>query len=87
MQRKARRRSKPLSLVAVLLSVCSILAATGAAEMATPDCRQAVIEGEVAAGQGFDRVFATGLRFYLEPLRSRWIVPVLDAEGPREAHD
>jgi len=50
-------------------------------------CYQAVIEGQVAAGQGLDRVFAKGLRFYLEPLHSGWIIRVLDADTPREKHD
>jgi len=53
------------------------------------DCLQAVIEGDVKAGQGFDREFAPGLRFLLEPLPqgSGWIVRVVSAGQPRGAHD
>ena len=50
-------------------------------------CRRAVFEGTVNAGQGFEKVFASGLKFYLEPLRSGWIVRVLAANTPREPHD
>lgn len=41
----------------------------------------------MSADHGFDRVFAPGLQFYLEPLRSGWIVRVLSANAPRGAHD
>ena len=54
---------------------------------ASHSCKRAVLEGEANAGQAFDRVFAPGLRFYLEPLPSGWIIRVLDANAPREAHD
>ena len=80
-----RLLSEILCCMALLLG--AFVPATSSGEPAKPGCRQAVIEGEVAGGQGFDRVFAAGLRFYLEPLRSGWIVRVLDAGAAREAHD
>jgi len=53
------------------------------------DCRQAVIEGDVKAGQGFEREFAPGLKFLLEPLAqgSGWIVRVVPVGQARGAHD
>lgn len=51
-----------------------------------PACARAVAEGEVAAGQKFERSFAPGLTFLLEPIASGWIVRVL-GEGPRQPHD
>jgi hypothetical protein len=50
-------------------------------------CRQAVFEGDVKAGQGFEKDFAKGLVFYLEPIASGWIVRVLPAGMPRGSHD
>jgi hypothetical protein len=52
-------------------------------------CAQAVFEGDVKAGQGFEREFAPGLKFLLEPLAqgSGWIVRVLPVGQPRGAHD
>jgi len=50
-------------------------------------CRRAVVEGEVSAGQGFERVFAPGFRFLLEPIASGWIVRVLAEGEPRGGHD
>lgn len=49
-------------------------------------CKRAVAEGEVAAGQKFERAFAPGLTFLLEPIASGWIVRVL-GDRPRQAHD
>lgn len=51
------------------------------------NCRRAVLEGQVVAGQGYEKVFTPGLKFYLEPLRSGWIVRVLAADAPRGPHD
>jgi len=53
----------------------------------TQSCHRAVFEGDVRAGEGFERVFARGLKFYLEPLRSGWIVRVLAVDEPRGMHD
>jgi hypothetical protein len=50
-------------------------------------CQQAVFEGDVKAGQGFEKVFAKGLVFYLEPITSGWIVRVLAEGTPRGPHD
>jgi hypothetical protein len=53
-----------------------------------PDtCRRVIFEGDVHAGDSFDKAFTTNLRFYLEPLRSGWIVRVLDRSGVRGRHD
>ena len=50
-------------------------------------CSRVVFDGDVKAGEGFEKVFARGLKFYLEPLRSGWIVRVLAADEPRDVHD
>jgi hypothetical protein len=50
-------------------------------------CRRVVFEGDVRAGEAYDKVFAKGLQFYLEPLPSGWIVRVLAADEPRGPHD
>jgi hypothetical protein len=50
-------------------------------------CRRVVFDGEVKAGEGFEKVFAKGLKFYMEPLGSGWIVRVLATDGPRGPHD
>ncbi len=51
------------------------------------NCSRVEFEGDVRAGDGFEKVFAPGLKFYLEPLRSGWIVRVLAADEPRGPHD
>jgi hypothetical protein len=53
------------------------------------DCRQAVFDGTVKAGQGFEKEFEPGLKFFLEPLPqgSGWIVRVLPSGQPRGQHD
>src|SRR6195952_3395502 len=50
-------------------------------------CSRAVLDGEVTAGQSFERVFVPGLRFLLEPIASGWIVRVLPVDGKRGPHD
>jgi hypothetical protein len=50
-------------------------------------CRKVVLDGEVSAGQSYEKAFTPGLKFLLEPLRSGWIVRVLDTNEPRGAHD
>ena len=47
----------------------------------------AVVEGEVSAGKSFERVFAPGLEFLLEPIASGWMVRVLRVNEPRGPHD
>jgi hypothetical protein len=79
------------------IAVCAMLGCVGsAAQMrqarvrhaaVEAGCRQVVFDGDVKAGQGYEKVFARGLRFYLEPLRSGWIVRVLATGEPRGAHD
>jgi hypothetical protein len=51
------------------------------------NCSRVEFEGDVKAGEGFEKVFAPGLKFYLEPLRSGWIVRVLATDEPRGPHD
>ena len=53
------------------------------------DCRRAVLEGDVKSGQAFEREFAAGLKFILEPLAqgSGWIVQGAAVGQPRGAHD
>jgi hypothetical protein len=50
-------------------------------------CTRAVVEGEVRAGQGFERVFTPGFKFLLEPIASGWIVRVLREGEARGPHD
>jgi len=52
----------------------------------TASCRVEVIEGEVAAGQSFERAIGNGLRIKLEAIASGWIVRVLPV-GAFEEHD
>jgi len=56
---------------------------------ATGDCRQAILEGDVKAGQGFEREFAPGLKFLLEPLPqgTGWMARVLAVGQGHGAHD
>jgi len=54
-------------------------------KMAT--CARAVMEGEVRAGQGFERQMGNGLEVMLEPLESGWILRVLPVGVPRPEHD
>lgn len=50
-------------------------------------CVQAVMEGEVRAGQGWSQPIGQGLQLMLEPLSSGWILRVLPQAGPRPPHD
>jgi len=50
-------------------------------------CRRAVIEGEVRAGQYFERRLGNGLEAMLEPLASGWILRVLPYGEARGPHD
>jgi hypothetical protein len=50
-------------------------------------CRRTAIEGEVSAGQSFEKDLGGGLKLMLESLASGWILRVLPASGPRGAHD
>lgn len=54
---------------------------------ATPTHRIAIIEGEVQAGQPFERPIGNGLRILLEPIASGWVLRVVPAQGPRGPHD
>jgi hypothetical protein len=60
---------------------------TGAASGQGKVCLRAVIDGEVAAGQRYERAFTPGLKFLLEPIASGWIVRVLAVDAPRGPHD
>ena len=57
----------------------------GASEV--PACRFAVIEGEVKAGQPFERPIGNGLEIMLEPIASGWVLRVIPVRGPRGQHD
>jgi len=91
---RSRDRAKGQGLRAKGVAVIALLAAVGSygqkpVAKAGGDCLQAVIEGDVKAGQGFEQEFAPGLKFLLEPLAqgSGWIVRVLPVGQPRGAHD
>lgn len=53
------------------------------------DCRQALFEGDVKAGQIFEQEFAPGLKFLMEPLPqgSGWEARVVAVGQVRGAHD
>src|SRR5471030_2820237 len=78
---------------AVISSVVLILAPVGIgaaqAKQVKADCRRVVIEGDVKAGQGFEREFAPGLKFLQQPLPqgSGWIVRVLPVGQGWSGHD
>jgi hypothetical protein len=48
------------------------------------ECRAVSFEGEVRAGEAFRKEFTPGLEFFLEPLRSGWIVRVLEVRAGAE---
>lgn len=84
------------SYVAIAVGVTAMSTWTGAgllearaqqAAKKTMNCSRVMFEGDVKAGEGFEKVFGPGLKFYLEPLRSGWIVRVLAADEPWGAHD
>jgi hypothetical protein len=60
---------------------------TGAAQRGQATCAQAVMEGEVHAGERWARPVGNGLQVMLEPLASGWVLRLLPAEGPRPQHD
>jgi hypothetical protein len=51
------------------------------------NCRRAVVEGDVKAGESFTKEFAKGFEFRLEAIPSGWIVRVLPTGVPRGEHD
>jgi len=75
-----------VAAVAPCLTV-GLSAQAGHSAKAPMGCSRVVFDGDVKAGEGFERVFAKGLKFYMEPLRSGWIVRVLAADEPRGPHD
>lgn len=75
-----------VSLVLLLgLSVAGFGQGVGKAKPGA--CRRMVVEGEVEAGKGFERVIGGGLKVGLEPIAAGWAVRVVPASGPRGAHD
>jgi hypothetical protein len=51
------------------------------------DCKRAVIEGELGAGQGFSQAIGGGLKVFFQPIASGWILRVVPAAGPMGEHD
>ena len=49
--------------------------------------RIAVLEGEVVAGQAFERPMGNGLKIFLEPIESGWVLRVVPVTGLRGPHD
>ena len=83
------RRWKGVGLLGVAL-----LASAGAGDApalgalpAPARCSEAVIEGEVRAGQEFRKSFGGGLDILLEPIASGWVVRVLPTTGDRPPID
>ena len=50
-------------------------------------CRQAILEGELNAGQPYSQPLGNGLRLYFQPIHSGWITRVLPLAGPLPAYD
>lgn len=74
-----------LPIIAGLLVAASTRGAgAGKPKLPAQDCRAAVFEGEVVAGQPYRKVFIPGLELFLEPLRSGWIIRVLEMRGGTE---
>jgi hypothetical protein len=74
----------------VLLLLVGLMAHAAGAQKVKTDCRAAVLKGEVGAGEAYRREFSPGLEFFLEPLKSGWIMRVLERRGGQEvrgAHD
>lgn len=67
-----------------MLLLAALPAGAGKPTVPRQDCRAAVVEGEVIAGQPFRKVFTPGLEFFLEPLPSGWIIRVLEMRGTQE---
>ncbi len=61
--------------------------AAGVRKADRPQCRRAVVEGAVHAGQGFQVEFARRLVVGLEPIQSGWALRVVAAGKPRGPHD
>lgn len=80
----------PVSFRRTTLFLCLSAVALSSAMAATPGtsaCRRVVLEGELQAGQGFEKAFTSRLKFGLEPLPSGWIVRILPTDEARGAHD
>jgi len=85
-----RSRALPVVLVAILsVGEAQAQRTLKATHPAKPpmNCSRVEFEGDVHAGEGFEKVFSPGLRFFLEPLRTGWIVRVLAADEPLGPHD
>lgn len=67
-----------------LLALAPGTTVAGKSGAAKQDCRAVVLDGEVEAGQAYRKVFAPGLEFFLEPLKSGWIIRVLEMRGGQE---
>jgi hypothetical protein len=96
--RQARRGWVCVALGSVALAAAGATAAIGAAPVAKPTqtgCAQVSIEGQVAEGKGFQKIFAEprngsrqpALMLVVQPLASGWIVRVVAAQGPWGDHD
>ena len=77
--------------LASLLVLVLVAMPLGAAKpVIKQDCRAVSFEGSVKAGEAYRKRFAGGMEFFLEPLKSGWIVRVLAMRGAqelREPHD
>lgn len=76
-----------MSAAFFLLISAPALSTAQAPKHPAPTHRVAIIEGEVRAGQPFERPLGNGLKILLEPLASGWVLRVVPAQGPRGPHD
>lgn len=76
-------------VVSAAVIVLTLVRIGGAQTKRQGDCLQAVIEGDVKAGQTFEQEFAPGLKFLMEPLPqgSGWKARVVAVGEVRGAHD
>jgi hypothetical protein len=64
--------------------VCTV---SGAAQRQAPACRRATLEGEVDAGKPFSQSIGNGLKVYLQPIHSGWILRILPVSATVPEHD
>jgi hypothetical protein len=50
-------------------------------------CEAVSIQGEVSAGQAYERALGGGLEVWLQPIASGWILRVIPVQGPRDGWD
>lgn len=71
----------------LMLGLSAVGLGQGVAATRPGACRRVVVEGEVLAGQGFERVLGSGLKVGLEPIAEGWAIRIVPSNAPRGPHD